>query len=225
MVSEAGDGEDHSGVEEVMWRMFVSYHHDHFPQPRSHEGCEPSLGSAAFRRRIKIRVLCACDFLSYTRSHTRGCVLTQGTLIASALAVGAAVVVVTIAFTGLRHTKFTRSYHWSRSHIPFGTNGDNGTNGDFCISYSFRPSVSTSILASAASVEKTFSRLRQLFLSTHFELFTLEFFVGIVGIDGGGAALPTMFFCEFGSLHTQGRCTQIGSKRAILMQLGILHTY
>ena len=45
-------------------------------------------------------MLCACDFLSYIRSHTRGCVLTQGTLLASALAVGYAVVVVTISFTG-----------------------------------------------------------------------------------------------------------------------------
>ena len=52
------------------------------------------------------RAVCACDFLSYIGSHTRGCVLTQGALLTSVLAVGAVVAVVTIAFTGLRCAKF-----------------------------------------------------------------------------------------------------------------------
>src|SRR5215208_463087 len=79
----------------------------------------------------------------------------------------------------------------------------------FAASYAFRPSVSTSIIASGASVKKSFGRLCQLILITHFELLTLEFIVGIVGIDGGEAALPTiptiptMFFCRIGSFHAQ----------------------
>jgi hypothetical protein len=121
-------------------------------------------------------VLCACDFLSYIRSHT-------GALLASALAVGAAVVVVTIALTG-PHPHICRSYRWSRSHIRLVPTVTTGPTAIFCISYDFRPSVSTSILASVESVNKTFGRLYQLLPSTIFELLMLKF---IVGIDGNAA--------------------------------------
>jgi hypothetical protein len=96
------------------------------------------------------------------------------------------------------------------SHIRFLAHGSPSVpTVTFAASYAFRPSVSTSIIASGASVKKSFGRLCQLILITHFELLTLEFIVGIVGIDGGGAALPTiptiptMFFCRIGSFHAQ----------------------
>jgi hypothetical protein len=57
-----------------------------------------------------------------------------------------------------------------------------------------------------ALVEKTFGRLCQHFLCTHFELFMLEF---IVSIDGKVApppsipTIPSMFFCAFGTFEAQ----------------------
>jgi hypothetical protein len=99
--------------------------------------------------------------------------------------------------------RFSLLYKVSRTRIP------SVPTVTFAASYAFRPSVSTSIIASGASVKKSFGRLCQLILITHFELLTLEFIVGIVGIDGGGAALPTiptiptMFFCRIGSFHAQ----------------------
>jgi hypothetical protein len=97
-------------------------------------------------RRIKMRVLCACDFLSYIGSHRRGCVLTQGILLAFACRWCCKCHCHYRVYRPSVH-HFCRSYRWSRCHVPLGTNGDNGTNGDFCVSYNFRPSVSTSILA------------------------------------------------------------------------------
>jgi hypothetical protein len=72
----------------------------------------------------------------------------------------------------------------------------------FGASYDFRASVSTSIIASGASVKKSFGRLCQLFLITHFELLTLEFIDGIDGIEGKVApppTIPSMFLCKFAS--------------------------
>jgi len=95
----------------------------------------------------------------------------------------------------------------------------------FAALYEFRPSVSTSIIASGASVKKSFGRLCQLFFITHFELLTLEFIVGIVGIDGGEAALPTiptiptMFFCRIGSFHAQflRRCNTVHTVATVVI--------
>src|SRR5215208_8481968 len=69
----------------------ASARQEYFPRPRSRECCGPRPSSAAFRHRVEIRVLCACDFLSHMRMLTRGCFLTQGAVLASAVAVGAAV--------------------------------------------------------------------------------------------------------------------------------------
>jgi hypothetical protein len=58
-----------------------------------------------------------------------------------------------------------------------------------------------------ALVEKTFGRLCQHVLCTHFELFMLEFIDGIDGIDGKAApppsipTIPSMFFCAFGTFE------------------------
>jgi len=60
-----------------------------------------------------------------------------------------------------------------------------------------------------ALVEKTFGRLCQHFLYTHFELFILEFIDGMDGIDGKAApppsipSIPSMFFCAFGTFKAQ----------------------
>lgn len=167
--------------------------------------CEPSLRSAAFRGRIKIRVLCACDFLSYIWSHTRGCVLTQGTLLASALAVGDAVVVVTIAFTGPYpiFAVVTVGPLVSSPSLPTVTTGPTAISASRT---TFGPVYLLRFLHGSDDREDLRPTLPTLSLCTHFELFMLEF---IVGIDGKAApppsipTIPSMFLCKFASDQPQ----------------------
>jgi len=196
--SEGGDDVVHSRAEDVLlYKLSTSYRQVHVPGPGSRAGCETSMRSATVRGGSnpegRVRAIFSIRACANRRATFRTWHLSEGlnSLLTTAWH---------IRYSPIGAASYIRFLAHGSPSVPTVT---------FAASYAFRPSVSTSIIASGASVKKSFGRLCQLILITHFELLTLEFIVGIVGIDGGGAALPTiptiptMFFCRIGSFHAQ----------------------
>jgi hypothetical protein len=167
-------------------------------------------------------VLCACDFLSYIRSHTRGCVLTQGTFLASALAVGAADAVVTIAFTGLRRTIFAVVAVGpvvTSPSVPTVTTGPTAIFGVSCnSSRSYLPSVSSVRRA----LYRRYRRYRRCF-SASSGLFRLKSCVGCVGGSSPVPTLPTQISECLRSFYAQilRQCNPVHTVATVAISRGL----